>query len=283
MIGCEEREQLETVCLKVIVKKHQRRKYGCRCCGETIRLAPAPPQAIEKSLAGPNLLAQVLVDKYGDHLPLYRQQQRFKRHGLSLSRATLWNWIRLSAMSLAPLVEAMKKDLLVLDHLFSDDTPMPTQRHGFPERSGLQRHVMWVYTGLSSQGHALVLYDSTTSRGAEHPSRFLKDFSGYLQADAYGGYRPLLKDRPSIYLVGCMAHARRKFREAIIANPSSLAQEMVDAMGRLYKLEKVFKEKRLSPLLKAQQRQDKAVPILQDINRLADTSSSSRTSQNTVR
>ena len=116
-IGVEMREQLETVAVQFVVRKHKRLKYACKCCGETVAIAKSPPQAIEKSSAGPNLLAQVLVDKYGDHLPLYRQEQRFQRHGIHINRTTLWNWIYLSSLSLAPLVEAMKRDLLVVRHV----------------------------------------------------------------------------------------------------------------------------------------------------------------------
>ncbi len=142
-IGAEEREQLETISVRFIVKKHRRLKYACRCCGETIALAKGPFEAIEKGIAGPNLLAQVLVDKYGDHLPLYRQEQRFKRHGLKISRSTLWNWVRLSACSLVPLVEAMKQDLLVVGHIFSDDTTMPTygSQHQKTEENKLRRTI----------------------------------------------------------------------------------------------------------------------------------------------
>lgn len=220
-------------------------------------------------MAGPHLLAQVLVDKYADHLPLYRQQQRFKRHGMYLSRATLWNWVRLSALSLAPLVEAMKEDLFLIGHVFSDDTPMPTQRHGeaIKARTGLKKNTMWVYTGLSSQRQSpIVLYDYTCGRGAEHPACFLKNFQGYLQTDAYAGYLPLMKQQPSIIPLGCMAHARRKFVEALLAHPQSMAQEIIDKMGKLYKLERDFKERTLLPPTIAEERREQALPILQEMH-----------------
>jgi transposase len=187
-IGVEEREQLETVFVQFVVKKHKRLKYACKCCGETVAIAKSPSQAIEKGIAGPNLLAQVLVDKYGDHLPLYRQEQRFKRHGIHINRSTLWNWVYLSSLSLAPLVEAMTKDLLVVGHVFSDDTTMPTLREPIPENKGkkTKTNYMWTYNGLSKKDKKpIIIYDFTEGRDGKYPEEFLKGFSGYVQADAY--------------------------------------------------------------------------------------------------
>ena len=102
LIGTETREQLEAIIQKYIVKVHKRLKYACKCCQATVKLAPSPHEAMEKGIAGPNLLAQVLVDKYADHLPLYRQEQRFARCRITLSRGTLWNWISHASCSLKP-------------------------------------------------------------------------------------------------------------------------------------------------------------------------------------
>ncbi len=152
-IGVEEREQLETVSVHFVVKKHKRLKYACKCCGETVAMAKSPPQAIEKSSAGSNLLAQVLVDKYGDHLPLYRQEQRFTRHGIHINRSTLWGWINLSSLSLTPLKEAMIQDLLIVGHVFADETTMPTLREQTIENRGkkAKTNYMWTYNGLSKE------------------------------------------------------------------------------------------------------------------------------------
>jgi transposase len=273
-IGVEEREQLETISVRFIVKKHKRLKYACRCCGETIILAKGPFEAIEKGMAGPNLLAQVLVDKYADHLPLYRQEQRFKRHGLHISRSTLWNWVRLSASSLIPLVEAMKQDLLVVGHVFSDDTTMPTLREPSLENKGKQakNNTMWVYTGPSKEKKKfpIVIYDFAESRGSEHPIAFLKDFKGYLQADAYSSYNPLFESQegllPQCIEVGCWAHVRRKFVEALTANPKSIAKEVLEMIGELYKVEKEFREKDLTSKEIAVKRQELSKPQLEKIH-----------------
>ncbi len=273
-IGAEEREQLETISVRVIVKKHKRLKYACRCCGETIALAKGPFEAIEKGIAGPNLLAQVLVDKYGDHLPLYRQEQRFKRHGLQISRSTLWNWVRLSASSLIPLVEAMKQDLLVVGHIFSDDTTMPTLWEPKPENKGkpAKKNYMWVYTGPSKEDKKspIVIDDFAEGRGSEYPIAFLKDFTGYLQADAYSSYNPRFESQEELPAqcieVACWAHVRRKFFEALTANPKSIAKEMLEMIGKLYALEKKFREKALTAEKIALKRQKLSTSQLEEIH-----------------
>lgn len=273
-IGVEEREQLETISVRIIVKKHKRLKYACRCCGETIVLAKGPFEAIEKGIAAPNLLAQVLVDKYADHLPLYRQSQRFKRHGLHIHRSTLWNWVRLSTVSLIPLVEAMKQDLLIVGHIFSDDTTMPTLRERTPENLGKQakKNYMWVYTGLSKKKEKfpIVIYDFAEGRDSQYPVAFLKEFKGYLQADAYAGYNPLYvgeEENPAQCIeVACWAHVRRKFVEALKVNPNSIAKEVLEMIGKLYKLEKEFREQSLTPEKMASERQELSKPLLEEIH-----------------
>ena len=273
-IGVEEREQLETISVRVIVKKHKRLKYACRCCGETIVLAKGPFEAIEKGISGPNLLAQVLVDKYADHLPLYRQEQRFTRNGLNINRSTLWNWVRLSAVSLVPLVEAMKKELLVIGHIFSDDTTMPTLRKKTPENLGkpAKRNYIWVYTGPSKENKKfpIVIYDFAEGRGSEYPETFLKDFKGYLQADAYSSYNSLYEcpegsDLARCIEVACWAHVRRKFVEALKANPNSISKEVLEMIGELYKQEKEFREKELDAEKIVQMRQEFSKPQLDKI------------------
>ena len=272
LIGNETREQLEAIIQKYIVKVHTRLKYACKCCQATVKLALAPYEAMEKGIAGPNLLAQVLVDKYADHLPLYRQEQRFARCGIVLSRGTLWNWIRHVSNSLKPLVEAMKEDLLVLNHVFSDDTTMPTLRERTLENLGKQAktNYMWVYAGVSKTVDAwdnqkpIVLYDYTAGRDAKFVSDFLKDFTGYVQSDAYSGYRPL-SNSGNVTSLGCWAHVRRKFYEALTTNSSSIACEMMDKIGKLYGLEREFKTKGLSIQAIKQRRELHSQPILEEI------------------
>ena len=274
LIGAETREQLEAIIQKYIVKVHSRLKYACKCCQACVKLAPSPHEAMEKGIAGPNLLAQVLVDKYADHLPLYRQEQRFARCGIVLSRGTLWNWISHASRSLKPLVEAMKADLLIVNHVFSDDTTMPTLRERKPENLGKQTktNYIWVYTGVSktinsgANQRPIVLYDYTPGRDAEFVSDFLKDFTGYVQSDAYSGYSPL-SNSGKVISIGCWAHVRRKFNDALVANPNSMANEMMEKIGKLYGLERGFKIKGLSIDEIKQQRQHHSRLILEDIQK----------------
>jgi len=273
-IGVEEREQLETVSVRFIVKKHKRLKYACKCCGETVVLAKSPDQAIEKGIAGPNLLAQVLVDKYGDHLPLYRQEQRFKRHGIHINRSTLWNWVYLSSLSLAPLVEAMKGDLLVVGHIFADETPMPTLREQIPENKGkkTKTNYMWVYNGLSKEEKKLpiVIYDFTEGRDGEYPEEFLKGFSGYVQVDAYAGYNGLFVSTGNhlagCTCVGCWAHVRRYFYEALQANPKSIGEQILMMISKLYKVEEDCKKESLKTEQIRKRRKKHSKPILKKIH-----------------
>jgi len=273
-MGVEEREQLETVAVRFIVKKHKRLKYACKCCGQTVAIAKSPDQAIEKGIAGPNLLAQVLVDKYGDHLPLYRQEQRFKRHNIHISRSTLWNWAFLSSLSLSPLVDAMKRDLLVVGHIFADETTMPTLRARVPENLGkkTKTNYMWVYNGPSKADRKfpIVIYDFTEGRDGKYPEGFLEGFSGYVQVDAYSGYNGLFSspdpDKSGCIELGCWAHVRRYFCEALQANPNSIAKEMLTLIGELYRIVRQC----LADYLKGgdiqKKRQEQSKPILKRIH-----------------
>lgn len=234
----------------------------------------APPQAIEKCSAGPHLLAQVLVDKYGDHLPLYRQEQRFKRHGISISRSTLWNWVHLSSLSLFPLVEAMKKDLLVIGHIFGDETTMPTLREQSLENKGkkAKTNFMWTYNGYSREGKKfpIVIYNFTQGRDGKYPEEFLKGFKGYVQVDAYAGYKGLFTrvdgHAANCTCVGCWAHVRRKFYEALKANPKSIAKHVLSMIARLYKVEKECREKKLDENQIKEKRRKESQPVLEEIH-----------------
>lgn len=272
-IGVEEREQLETVAVRFIVKKHRRLKYACKCCGLTVAIAKSPDQAIEKGIAGPNLLAQVLVDKYGDHLPLYRQERRFERHNIRISRSTLWSWVYLSSLSLSPLVEAMKKDLLVVGHVFADETTMPTLRGKVPDNRGkkTKTNYVWVYNGPSKADRKspIVIYDFTEGRDGHYPEGFLEGFSGYVQVDAYSGYDGLFArlgaNKGARVEVGCWGHVRRYFYEALQANPNSIAGEMLALVGKLYGVERQC----LADCLKREdiqkKRQEQSKPVLDQI------------------
>jgi transposase len=280
-IGIEEREQLEAAIERYMVLVHRRKKYACKnksCTSQTIKVAPTPVEAIEKGLAGPHLLAEVIVDKYCDHLPLYRQERRFARQGITLNRSTIWSWIKQSALLLTPLAEQMVQHQMAASHMFSDETTIPTLWAHTPENKGKQAktNYFWVYTSLldDKKDKPIVVYRFAEGRDSLYPMEFLKDFKGYLQADAYSGYNPLFipkwDDVQNAYVqwcteVGCFAHARRYFMDALKSNPLSIAKEVILLIGDLYLFEAEFKEKNLTYDQIKEKRQELSRPKLDEI------------------
>jgi transposase/uncharacterized coiled-coil protein SlyX len=245
LIKAVETEQLAYRPGSLYVKKHRRHRYACRFCQQTIITAVMPNQPIEKGLADASLLAQVMIDKYQDHLPLYRQESRWLRQGMALSRQTLCDWVMGGASLLVPVVEEMKQDLLGAKKIHSDDTPVPVLAKGKTHQGRL-----WTYVGgCGNAPPVAVIYDYTQTRSRQGPFNFLKDYCGYLQADAYAGYDKLY-ETGDIIEVGCMAHARRKFFEAYESAPENkpLARSKIalDFIGQLYHVE--HQTKAMTPL-----------------------------------
>lgn len=282
LIGYEEREQLETSIEQYSVLLHKRRKYACKnknCCGGTIVTAPMPAEPIEKGSAGSNLLAEVIVGKYVDHMPLYRLEKRFARKGITLNRSTLWSWINRSTTLLEPLVNAMIDDQQKATHLFSDETTIPTLWAQIPENKGKQAKInyFWVYTSLlnDDKNHPIVIYRFCEGRGSEYPTAFLTNFRGYLQVDAYSGYNPLFNptwdELEKAYVrwcieVACWGHARRYFVDAAKNNNQSIAHDVLVLISTLYKYESDFKKEKLSfDEIKAK-RQELSLPKLNEIS-----------------
>jgi transposase len=229
-IGEEISEQLEYVPASMRVLQHVRFRYACRPCQEHVALAAKLPQPIDKGLPGPGLLAQTITSKYGDHLPLYRLEDIFARHGVELSRATLCGWMASCAERLAPLYDLMVKRVLQSIIVHTDDTTVPVLDPTLPQtRTGR----FWVYVGDAR--HPYVLYDYTPRRTRDGPERFLKGFRGYLQADAFSGYDRICAG-PEVTEVACWAHVRRKFYESRTSAPV-LAHAALARIRQLYKIE----------------------------------------------
>ena len=229
-------EQLEIVPAKIYVKQHVRFKYaGCLHQNQVVT-APMPNQPIDKGFAGPGLLADVLVKKYDDHLPLYRQSEILARHGIDISRQTLCDWVMQCADILQPIVEAMLPDLLASPKIHTDDTVIPVLEEG---RDSTKEGRLWGYLGC---GPPCVIYDYSPNRQQRWAEEFLKNYKGYLQADAYTGYDKIYAGG-NIVEVACMAHARRKFFEIVQANKKisnskeGLAVTALSYIGKLYKIE----------------------------------------------
>jgi transposase len=266
-IGEDTSEQMEYVPASLRVIEHVRLKYACRRCQGNVAQAEKPAQPIEKSSAGPGLLAHVITSKYCDHLPLNRQEQIFWRHGADLSRKTLCDWVLQSADVLWPLVRLMKKEIVSGDIVNADDTIVPTQD---PKNKGsTHRSYLWVYVG--DDGHPFTVYDFTWTRSSEGPLDFLADFAGYLQADAANVFDPLFGETedgveaPSqaggIVEVGCWAHARRKFYDARASDPVR-AHLAMNQIRDLYKIERQAKELGLGAHERRDLRRKEARPIL---------------------
>jgi transposase len=235
-IGEDIREQLEYVPASLIVLEHVRPKYACKACEGNIAIAGRLPEPIEKGLPGPGLLAHVIVSKYADHLPLYRQERIFLRHGVELSRRTTCGWMAVSAELLAPICRAMLKRVLQSTVIGTDDTPVKVQD---PDTGAMSTGRLWDYLG--DRSNPFTVYDYTPDRSAEGPERILADFrGGFLQADAYAGYDRIFAR--GIVEVGCMAHARRKFDEAKTTDPPR-AHAAMAYIGRLYQIEREARER----------------------------------------
>jgi transposase len=213
-IGEEVREQLDYVPASLIVLQHVRPKYACAACAAHVVIAERLAEPIEKGLPGPGLLAHVIVSKYADHLPLYRQEGIFKRFGVDLHRSTMCGWMAAAAGLLAPLAKAMLARVLTSRVVQTDDTPVPVQDH---QGKGIKTGRLWVHIGAGD--NRFTVYDYTPDRSRDGPGRIFKDFQGYLQADAYAGYDGLFVDG-TIVEVGCWMHARRKFYEARASDPA---------------------------------------------------------------
>ena len=261
-------EQLESVPAKLYVKQHVRIKYGCRCCEDKIITAPMPAQPIDKGLAGPGLLAEVLVNKYADHLPLYRQSERFKRHKIEIPRSTLCDWVATCAQLLKPITDVMTEDVLKSPKIHTDDVPVPVQAKGHGQT---KKGRFWVYIGCGGSSPPAAVYDYTPSRSQQGPVQFLRGYQGYLQADAYPGYDVLFKTG-KIIEVGCMAHARRKFYDVAQGNKNSgSAYQALSYIQKLYRIESDARE------LNAEERRllrlEKSKPLLNEFKTWLDKQS----------
>ncbi len=258
-IGEEISERLEYVPASLIVIEEACQKYVCTN-GCTIVTAEKPMAPIEKGLPGPGLLAQVVVSKYADHLPLHRQEAIFRRQGVTLSRKTMCDWMRQCANLVSPLYEGMKANVLGSKVMQTDDTPVNVLDPSLP-RTRIGR--IWTYVG--DRDHPYTVYDYTPTRSRDGPDAFMTEFHGYLQADAYSGYDELYRDHSrGITEVACWAHVRRKHFEA---QSSDLMRStvMLAYIRLLYDVEREAQNMALTGEARKAMRQARSVPILGDI------------------
>ncbi len=229
-IGEESSERYEYIPAQLTVIEDVCKKYACAC---TVRTATKPSQPIEKSTAGASLLAQVIVAKTADHLPLNRQEKIFERHGVEISRKTMGGWLAQCGNLLKPLYASAKEVLFQSKVIGTDDTSVKVLDVELPfARTGR----IWPYYG--DAGHPVILYDYTATRERAGPEAFLAGYRGYLQADAYGGYDALFKDPArGLTEVGCWAHARRYYHKALESDQVRMGPALL-LIAELYRVEK---------------------------------------------
>lgn len=256
-IGEEITEELERIPGKLFVRQYVRPKYA-KSNGEGVVIAELPARPIDKGIPGPGLLAQIVIDKYTDHLPVHRQIQRFEREGIKLSSSTLTDWISGTSALLEPLYEALKKHVLSSDYLQADETPIKVLDKD--KKGTTHRGYHWVYHAPMER---LVLFDYREGRGREGPNEILKNFKGHLQTDGYAVYEG--HDRKAgVTLFHCMAHARRKFDEAK-DNDWARAEYALTEIQKLYAIERQARDNNLPPEQRYALRQEKSLPVLMEL------------------
>jgi transposase len=254
-IGCEKSERYEYIPAKVIRHELVRPKLACTCGQAGVTIAPLPPTLTPQGIAGSSLVAQVLLSKYVDHLPLYRQQQQFERLGVNFPKSTLGDWVEKGASWLQPIVREMKAQLLGGDYVQVDETPVRVQD---PDVMGkCATGWLWVLGRPGSD----VIFEFHPGRGKEFAQELVGNFKGYLQRDGYGVYGALARENRGLIPVGCWAHARRKFVEALEEQPNE-ATAVVNELRQLYMVERHARDECLSPQQRHQLRQELSVPII---------------------
>ncbi|WP_244783074.1 IS66 family transposase [Acinetobacter sp. F-1] len=221
-------------------EQHVRGKWVCDQC-DTLTQQAMPAYVIDKGIASPELLSHVLVSKYADHLPLYRQRQIFLRAGVDLSRSTLSDWIGRCGVELEPLANALKQVVLQQRVIHADETPVTIMRMGENEKKPKKGYV-WAYATTQYNPVQAVIYDFQDSRSGQHAEAFLNGWQGHLVCDDYSGYKARFKSGQVIE-VGCMAHARRKFHELHVTGKSQIAEQALVLIQKLYAIEAELRKK----------------------------------------
>lgn len=254
-IGCEKSERFEYVPAKIIRHETLRPKLACACGQSGVSIAPLPPSVIDQGRPGPGLVAHVLLSKYDDHLPLYRQQQQLARLGVDFARQTLCDWVEKGADWLQPIVREMKRELLAGDYLQVDETPVRVMD---PEVKG---RCATGYLWVAGRPEEDVIFEFHPGRGKEFAVALVGSFEGFMQRDGYGVYGALAREKPGLIPVGCWSHARRKFVEALEERPEP-AGELVTEIRKIYLIERHARDECLDAVQRLHLRREKSAPIL---------------------
>lgn len=265
-IGEDVSRRLDVVPAQYRVIVTRRPKYACRACEGTVVQAPARPRLIEGGLPTERLVAQVIVDKYADHVPLYRQAQAFARQGITLNRATLAHWTGYAAGELKPLWEHIRSELLMAPRLFVDETKAPVLD---PGRGRTKSGYFWAIAqdqrGWAGTHPPAVAYTYAPGRGADHAALLLKDFTGVLQTDGYAAYKTLAARRNDVVLAHCWAHSRRKFFDLAKGGSAPAADRVLALIGVLYGIERDIRGQ--PPDARRQARRERSRPVLDELHR----------------
>ncbi len=264
-------EQLDIIPAQIRVIRHIRKQYAC-ACGQCIQTAPLPGQPIPKSMASPGLLAHIAVCKYQDALPLYRQEQILQRIGVDIPRATLASWMIRCGQLVQPLINLLRDRLLAYDIVQMDETTVQVLKE--PGKTAQSKSYLWLQRG-GPPDEPVILFDYDPTRCQTVPKALLEGFAGYLQADGYSGYNGVVAEG-GLVQVGCMAHARRKFSEAVKGqgkNPrQGKAHQGLAWIQKLYRIEKQARTQQLSPPARKAHREQHAAPVLAKMRSWLDAS-----------
>jgi transposase len=263
LLGEDVSEVLERIPASYKVIRHVRPKYSCGRCQHIVQ-APAPSRPLERAMAGPTLLANVLVSKYCDHLPLYRQAEIAARQGVELERSTLAEWVGGTSSLLQPLVEAVRRHVMAAEKLHADDTPFPVLA---PGTGKTKTGRLWTYVRddrpAGDQRPPAVWFAYSPDRKGEHPREHLKAFAGTLQADGYAGFHHLYNDG-RIHEAACWAHVRRKFYDLHVAHASPIASEAIERIAALYAIEQEIRGH--PPAERCEVRRARARPLIDQLH-----------------
>jgi transposase len=273
-VGEDVTEILDYIPGRFQVIRHVRPAFSCRQCEGMVQV-PMPSLPVERGRPGPGLLAHVLVGKYCDHLPLYRQSGIYAREGVDLDRATLADWVGKAAWLLCPLVEAVAGHVMAGEKLHADDTPVPVLA---PGTGKTKTGRLWVYLRderpYGGPAPPAAVYRYSPDRKGEHPRAHLAKFRGFLQADGYAGFGPLYESRggqaPAMTEVACWVHVRRKIYDVHLATKSPIAAEALERIGRLFEVEREVNGR--APDTRRQIRQARARPVIDELAAFLDGS-----------
>jgi transposase len=277
-IGRESSDQLKFIPATIEILRHIRPKYACPTCKEGVKIAPMPKLPIPKSLATPSLLAHVATSKYVDGLPLYRQEKIFQRLGVDVSGATLASWMVKMGDLVEPLMDRIRDEIRRNSFVQCDETPFQVLKE--PGKRAQSQSYLWVLRG-GDQNHPLIYYEYDPSRSGEVPKRLLRGFEGFLQTDGYEGYSAIGKE-PGIFHVGCWAHTRRKFDEALRGQgkvrkkgakttaKASKARQALSQIQALYRIERELKDASVEE--RFQVRQERTKPLIEKLRIWLDAS-----------